>query len=308
MTKVNTTKIRGEPAATRAPTAEDFTADAVNREVLKYTLQHPATIYPVTGAAVAAMAGFAVGFSPLLLGLALGAGAVGAGAWVVNFVIRGETLAARHVNHLRELRRTTGILQADELAQKCEELGFSEGHKEAEELRIAYERLRAFLDNEIENQPETGRYVVLAEDAYQEGLQALSRALNTFQALSEVDGRALESELMSWRKQRDAKAKGEIDAALDDKIASHERRLEQYESAEAEVEALLAKSNSLEGALEQAYLELSRGRGSLDFQPQGSFSQLEIAMKAARAVEEKLRGTNTTNDDVRYERLGQEKE
>jgi len=42
-----------KPALGKMPSAEDFKGEAVQKAVLKETLEHPATIYPAAGSALA---------------------------------------------------------------------------------------------------------------------------------------------------------------------------------------------------------------------------------------------------------------
>ena len=71
----------GQPPVGRKPTAEDFTPRAVQRAVLRDTLQHPATILPGALATVAALWSVAIDLSPASLLAVLGFGFVSAAAW-----------------------------------------------------------------------------------------------------------------------------------------------------------------------------------------------------------------------------------
>src|SRR5215475_3319536 len=135
----------GQLPLNRKPTAEDFTPRAVQRAVLHDTLQHPATILPGALATVAALWSVAVDLSPASLLAMLGFGFVGAAAWVINYVGRGDTLAEQHVQKLRALRADYERREVEELALACQHAGFSAGTKEVQELTAAYHKLRHFL-------------------------------------------------------------------------------------------------------------------------------------------------------------------
>jgi cell division protein FtsB len=274
------------------PTAEDFTPRAVQRAVLRDTLQHPATILPAALAAVAALWSLAIDLSPVSLTAALGLGFVSAAAWVINYIGRGDKLVERHIRQLRALRDAYERREVDELALACREAGFAAGAKEAQELTNAYQQLHRFL---VGQRPDQGhasgeRFQVLAEETYRHGVTILKRALNLFQALQRVDVHTLERERLEWIRQRQQKGAAE---SLERNIEAHTKRLDRYHQREEELQALIAQLNELETALETAHLEVVDlvGQGSSPglFESEAA-THLERAVEAARRVEQRLRG------------------
>jgi hypothetical protein len=282
----------GHPPLDRKPMAEDFTPRAVQRAVLQDTLQHPATIFPGALATVAALWSVAIDLSPASLMAVLGFGFVSAAAWVINYVGRGDTLAAQHVQKLRALRDEYEHREGEELALACQNAGFLAGAKETQELTAAYHKLHQFL---VEQQAGQGhvsgeRFRVLAEDTYRHGVSILQRALNLFQALQRVDVATLEKERQDWIKQRQHEGPSE---SLERNIEAHTKRLDRYRQREEELRALLAQLNELETALETAYLEvvdLVGHNASARLFESGAAAHLERAVEAARRVEQRLRG------------------
>ena len=293
------------------PGAEDFSRGAVNRAVLTETIQHPLTILPVAAAAVGAVymgvlgpdaASFAATFAGMLLA---------GGAWIFNYFIRGEALAARHVQKLRERRETLRREELRSLEGEWAGVGHPEGERQARELRQAYQKLADFLASRLAGGGglNAQRFTVLAEDTYREGVAILRQALEAYRALQRVDRGKLESELFEWRAELGELRRSEAGAAdpvraagLDTRIAAHERRLRLIAGQEKSVEQLLAESETLEAALESAYLE------AVDLQnPDKIFTQgraaeeLERAVQAARRVEERLRsmsGPPAAEDEI----------
>jgi hypothetical protein len=282
----------GQPPLDRRPTAEDFTARAVQRAILQDTLQHPATILPGALATVAALWSVAIDLSPASLLAVLGFGFVSAAAWVINYIGRGDKLVEQHIQKLRALRDEYERRDAEELALTCRRAGFLEGAKEAEELTEAYHRLHQFL---VEEQPGQGhasgeRFRVLAEDTYRQGVAILHRALSLFQALQGVNVGTLEQERKAWLRQREHEGGSE---SLERNIESHTKRLDRYRRREQELRALIAQLNELETALETAYLEVvdlvGQEPSARPFES-GAAAHLERAVEAARRVEQRLRG------------------
>jgi hypothetical protein len=282
----------GQPPLPRKPTAEDFTPRSVQRAVLRDTLQHPATILPAALATVAALWSVAIDLSPASLMATLGFGFIGAAAWVVNYVGRGDTLVEQHIQKLRALRDDYERREVDELALACRQTGFSSGAKEAQELTDAYRRLEQFLVEPRAGQGNASseRFRVLAQETYRHGITILRRAFNLYQALQRVDVDTLEQERMAWIRQRQREGTAE---SLERNIEAHTKRLDRYHQGEEELRALIAQLNELEMALETAHLEVvdlvgqaaSAGPIASD-----AASHLERAIEAARRVEQRLRG------------------
>jgi len=282
----------GQPPLDHKPTAEDFTARAVQRAVLQDTLQHPATILPGALATVAALWNVAIDLSPASLMVMLGCGFVGAVAWVINYVGRGDTLAAQHVQKLRALRAEHERRAVADLALACQSAGFLAGAKEVQDLTDAYHRLQHFLVAQQTGQGHVSgeRFRVLAQETYRHGVSLLHRALNLFQALEGFDVDTLEQERQVWINQQDREGPSE---SLTRNIEAHTKRLDRYRRREEELRALIAQLNELETALETAYLEVVDLVGqdtSAGLFESGAAAHLERAVEAARRVEQRLRG------------------
>jgi hypothetical protein len=222
----------------------------------------------------------------------LGFGFVGAVAWVINYVGRGDTLAEQHIRNLRALRTEYERREVEELALACHRAGFVAGAKEAEELTDAYHKLQQFLVQQPAGQEHASseRFRVLAAETYRHGVAILHRALNLFQALQGFDVHTLEQERQAWLSQRQQEGPSE---SLGRNIEAHTKRLDRYRQREEELHTLIAQLNELETALETAYLEVidfvGQDAGAGLFESSAA-TQLERAVAAARRVEQRLRG------------------
>jgi hypothetical protein len=284
--------------------AEDFTPRAIQRAVLQDTLQHPATILPGALATVAALWSVAIGLSPASLMAMLGFGFVSAATWVINYVGRGDILAAQHIQKLRALRADYERREVEELTLACQHAGFSAGTKAVQELTAAYHKLHQFLVEQQNGQGEASgeRFRVLAEDTYRHGIAILHRALNLFQALQGVDVDTLEQDLQAWTKQREQAGSSE---SLERNIEACTKRLDRYRRRAEELQVLIAQLNELETALATTYLEVvdlvgqEAGAGLFE---SGAATHLERAVAAARRVEQRLRGFGSadTRADEEY--------
>lgn len=291
----------------RKPKLEDFNSGAVTKAVLKETLEHPATIYPVvvgTGAGLAMCA--ILGVSTLGLGLIFGGLAIGGTAWIVNFVARGEKRAERHVARLREQLREAEQHEVIELSQECEELGFEDGAKRARKLTTAYQNLRTYMREYTERHGgqtlETFR--ILADGTHKEGAALLRQAVDKFKALEKLDLEALELEIKESQRARKKLGDGSDEAQrLDQEIETNTRRLERFRKSEAQLSKLLAQVKNVESALQSTYLELV-DLGSSDpitvlAAGGGATKRLETAVEAARRVAQRLNGEEDPEDKAR---------
>jgi hypothetical protein len=305
------------------PGPEDFTRKAIYRAVLKDTLQHPLTLFPAVASALGGLYMGLFGLAPTSLAVAFGGALAGAGAWVFNYFIRGETLAEQRVAKLRAQRERYRQAQVANLEAEWRATGLAEGEQQARELREAYQKLDELLNGRLqaaggETRTDRGlsaqRLRVLAEDTYREGVAILRQALDTWRALSQVDREKLEAELEAWQEElrtvRLAGAEPGRIASLETRIASHERRLQLYHERVESIDHLFAESEALESALESTYLEAVDLKGAGELLGQGqAASALERAVTAARRVEDRLRGMEgSPKDDEIYLAAGERSE
>jgi len=300
-----------EPARSQVPQARDFTPKAVSKAVLKETLQHPLTIFPAAATFLGGMYSLLVNFDKASFGFTLGAGFLAVGSWIFNYFIRGETFARRHVASLKEKRVKHWHEEAVDLEAEWKKESFETGAKQASELREAYERLKNYFEKQAAdgNDLSSQRFLVLAEDTYREGCRILRKTLALFTAMRQINKDKLLQELSLWEKQlASVNAKGddspEVKAkaeALEMRIEGHRKRLNLLKERAGTVYKLLAECETLESALERAYLEATGLSGeSATLNSANSASALERAVSAARRAEEKLgaAGLNPESDQI----------
>ena len=97
----------------KAPVPDDFKGDAVAKAVLKETLEHPATIYPAAGSALALGWTVIIAASPTSVAITLGCAFVSASAFIYNYIVKGPDFAAAHIAKLRELRKAHKLAELD---------------------------------------------------------------------------------------------------------------------------------------------------------------------------------------------------
>lgn len=297
------------------PTEKDFSSGAVQKFVLKETIQKPATIIPVGigGGFTILMALGLMAVTPVTLVVPIISGLIGAGSWVYNYGFRGKELAASRVQKLRARLEQVRLDEVHSLTEECRRAGFEEGCKETGELEAVYQKLRTYLEIKSksgENVDSASRYLSLAKDIYKEGIRLIRSALEAHKALKTVDIAALRRDRDSYQRKL---AKIDIDSSeyrgLEAKKKNHDGRIAIYERHSEAIHQRMAQLEELEGALESSYLELvDLAHGGSLATPGESVSRLEQAVQAARKVEDMLRGEDTSAEDQVYLEAGKNRQ
>lgn len=288
----------------RAPTAKDFNPVAVQKAVLRQTIQHPMTMYPTASSLVGLAYFMLISANPIALGIFLGGGAVGAGAWVVNFFMRGRKLSLEHIQKLKDAQEHYRRQIAVDLINECKTEAFDDGAERVSKLKAAFEKLKSFLEDRGNKQDGAAaiKYTLLAEDSCSKGIDLVRGALEVYKVLRTLDIKALEGEKTSIefkiRKLGESGSKGRSETdlkILQLKLDSISKRIAIYGERQNLLKELLAQCERQESALEIAHLELvdlmQREQTDLtqEISIEGVHSELESAVCEARQVEEKLR-------------------
>lgn len=297
-----------------APGAEDFSKKSIEKAVFLEALQHPTTLYPAALSLLSAAYMALVSLDPTSLVVAVGSGFLSLVSWIYHYFIRGEAIAENHVQKLKEKRDLYKERQAGNIEEECKAAGFLEGEKEAGELKQAYNQLYTFLKEKMEQKRvmTAGRFLILAEETYRQGLQLLKKALTMFNVLKQIDNEKLEEEKRTFEKELKAREKNGDESrqpvveALRTKLQSHEKRLKLYEERKRGLEQLMAQCEVLEATLDTTYLEVVDLIDNEAFMKRSSVAEnLERAVAAARRVEDRLHKSETNTldpDDLYYKR------
>jgi hypothetical protein len=287
----------------KKPKAEDFTGEAVSKAVLKETLEHPATIYPVAGSALAVAWTVMVAASPTSVAFALGCAFVGASAFIYNYVIKGPDRAAAYVTKLRELRRSHSLIEIEQFALECSRNGLVEGARGARELKSAYISLTDYLSSHKEGIA-ADRFGVLAEDTFQEGVSILQQALAIYKAIEVTDIAVLQKDLDRLKRQRASlDPKSQLIKSVDVQMEAAQHRIDLEIQQQNQLAQLFAQASEIEAALQSTYIELidmqsHNQLGALN-EDGGAANRLKSAVDVARRVERKLRGDDSESQAKR---------
>ena len=298
----------------KEPTAKDFTAGVVQKHIALEALQHPSTLFCGALALLSTMYLGLIDFNEFAFTLGISGGLGALTSWIVHYFIRGEKLAQSYLRKLHEQRDSSKQKRGIEIIERCQRAEFKEGEQAAQELIEAFKRLADFLKKHRAKQSLTvQRFLVLAEETLNQGLQFLDKAVQLAQALKVINIKKLKNELKIWEKELSAlqidsskndEAKKMVIQATEAKIRSHKQRLKLYTEREKSLKQLLAECEVLEATLDSAYLEsvdMIENKSTLG--RTNVASDLERAVKAARKVEERLRnlGHKQNIQDAQYD-------
>lgn len=175
---------------------EDFSQQAIGKAVLRNTIQHPLTLYPLvlgvlgTAASLVLELPFAV-----LLGSisAMGGGVMG---WVLNFFFRGDVFATRYIQGCQEavaLQRHRLMETMHEALVQCRSIAGAEslceqGIAQLEQAQKRLANLREILEERVHsNELIYTRYLGAAEQVYLSVLDNLRDMTTILKSVSAID-------------------------------------------------------------------------------------------------------------------------
>lgn len=276
--------------------------EAIFKAVRNQCVQSPLTTIPLALSAGTLLltAAFSLGFVGVFSAIVFGS--LGAGAFIYNLWIRGESLAQKHIRSLIEQMRQQRRAVLEDIQTHCKNIQFPEAAKEASELSAAYHQYVGFLEAHAQAKLGTaiGQRLELAEAARSAGANHLQRAAEIHLALSAIPISTLRQELTTWEKERTTTTQPAI---LESKISAHSRQIHRYDQLVLTRDELVARSNELEAAIREAYLA-DAARPSLieQIQNDNPAQRLTAVIAAAESAEammsDFLRDTATSTEQT----------
>ncbi len=160
----------------------------MQRAVLRNTLGHPLSVYPVVFGALGAMAAVLFGAPGLLVWGASGVFGLGFVSWIFNFFVRRDRFASRYLEraHAALAAKTEQSLQR--LSQELEELEIQQGVDQLERFRTKLDTLEGILKRKLNRYELTyGRYLGMAEQVFLAAVDNLNEAVELKQSVSAID-------------------------------------------------------------------------------------------------------------------------
>lgn len=275
------------------PSIEDFSKKAVTKAVLKTTLQHPLSLY-LSG--VGLLGWFAVGVlgpSSIAVTAAIGGTTIGIGSWIVNFFLRGDSLAQKYIEtvhqEMEEYRRRVTLSLVKELEQWQRLPGaedyVAQGINQFQDIQEKIDNFREVLGKKLNHQEMTfSRYLGSAEQVYLSVLDNLEKTAAILESISTIDVAYIGDRLLALKK-----LKTPATADKEERETLLERRKLRDDKLQ-EVNVLLTENEQAMTEIEKAtvsLVEISRSRAKVDMET--ARKQLEeLASRAHQYASSKM--------------------
>ena len=254
------------------PSIEDFSKTAVTKAVLKTTLQHPVSLY---GSGVGLLGWLAIGVlgmsTPAAIA-AIGGTTLGIGSWIVNFFLRGDSLARTYIDNVQQQmeeykQQVTLCLEQD--LKKWKRLPgaedyVSQGLSQFQDIREKIVNFRDVLGKKLNPQEVTfSRYLGSAEQVYFSVLDNLDKIASILESISTIDVAYIEERLRALKT-----LKTMTEADEEEKRTLLERRTLRDDKLQ-EVNVLLTENEQAMTDIEKATVSLvaiTRSRATVDME------------------------------------------
>jgi hypothetical protein len=266
-----------KPPSRRPARAPDFSPSAVSRAVLGQTLQKPHVLYPT---AIGILGGVATAvLGPAFMLPAVIGGAVGVGAWAIEYAFRRDKHARDYVQRLHQalagrVEETMQVLHHEFL-----DLRFEPGIAQIDRLREKYEAYAELLRRKLDpNEMTFSRYLGMGEQVFLGGLDNLARISDALRGSSSNDDVEIRTRI------RDLQRDGIESRAQDQEIAALRARLELMEKQREKIFGWLAENESAMTAMDRVMAEVAEMNtvGSATMKMEHAMQELETLAKRAQ--------------------------
>ena len=250
----------------------DFSQAAVNRQVLRQTVQHPSVLYTGLVGVLGLAGALILGPGLLTLGAAL-LGSLGAAAvWGANYGLRRERFAQDYIAQAMAQLEQRRKVQAKEIQAALEEAGSAEGSRQFSRLADKFAAFRRMLGEKLTPGELTyARYLGTAEQVYLSALDNLGVMAGLLRSAGAIDEPYVRQRMAQLQRQADAHSQRELQALeqrlalrsmqLDrvaDLLARNEEAMTQMDVATAEIAAMRTGTKQASLDMETAMNELAR--------------------------------------------------
>lgn len=200
---------REKAGPSNPPSIEDFSKTAITKAVLKTTLQHPLSLYLSGVGLLGWLALGVLGASTPAVIAAIGGTTIGVGSWIVNFFLRGDTLAQKYIANIQQemeeyKQRVTLRLVKDLEKWKWlpgAEDYVSQGICQFQDIQEKIVNFRDVLGKKLNPREVTfSRYLGSAEQVYLSVLDNLDKMATILASISTIDLSYIEDRLQALRK------------------------------------------------------------------------------------------------------------
>ncbi len=199
----------------------DFSPGSIKKAIEKKALNSPLTVYPVVAGLIAGAALLLIDVPMFLAYVAGGSMFLGAGSWVVNYFIRGETLKLQYTETLRRMLQEQVSQTVEFLKEELTELKLEQGVEQLAQLREKFESLERVLAMRFKQGELTyGRYLGTAEQVYKGAVDNLKDVAVALRSIEAIDSARLQKRLKECERHPDENNQREC-ATLKERLKLH---------------------------------------------------------------------------------------
>lgn len=262
------------------PKIGDYSIEATKKAVLRATLQHPVSLYPVGAGILSLIAG-----APFLVGVILFA--IGVGAWVFNFLLRNNMFANQYIDSLNqaheEYKKATLAQVGTDLVKSKETKGAEkyalQGINQYEKINDKFNNIKTLLGEKLNKHEITyGRYLGSAEQAYFCVLDNLKDIVTMLKSINAIDNDYINDRLKALEQLKE-KAQADIE-----EVKTLKKRLSLQNEQLEQINVLLTKNEEAMTSIDVtttsiASMKTTQGRATVDME--SARKQLEDLAKRA---------------------------
>ena len=170
-------------------------------------------------------------------------------------------------------------------------LNTNEGLKALSQLNDVYDRLQPILESKRVTDPMSVAHIpTLAEETYKQGLSVLADSLGLMTAIHSPTNERLETEIVDTKKQLENESQPERVKMLDERLASHQERLDLVKQQQLRVDQLLHQCESCEASLHRTRLDVAGFRAdTAESRVRDLTDTLRNTINQAKEVQEELK-------------------
>ncbi len=239
----------------------DLSSTSVQRAVLKRSVEHPTTVYPLALGALGAVGLVAFGASPIALGVAGLGLAGGASMWAYQYFKRGDTHAKLFIDGVRKVLVGERKAALSHLEREFEELREPTGLRQIAQLEEKFQNFERVLDRQLhEGELTHTRYLTIAEQVFLGGLDNLKAAALALRSISAIDPERIKEALQKAHATPGNTAVSELETRLDLRT----RQLQQVSDLLAQNETAMTHLDHVTAKL--ANIKTTQGHGVMDME------------------------------------------
>jgi len=243
----------------------NFSKQAVNKAVLKNTLQHPSVLYPGALGILSLAAATVIGGIPLIA-IGIGSGSLAGISWLTHFFARKETFANEYVQKLYNKIEAKRQNHTKKLAAILDQVESEQGLSQFERLKVKFDTFGELLRDKLDPHEITfSRYMGMAEQVYSGSLDNLYDIANILKGVKIIDHELIESRMMELESNSDMTEKQmrEFDT-LKERLSLRDTQLEKIEHYFSQNEEAMTQIDQTIAAIAEMRTESERASMDLE--------------------------------------------